>query len=108
LTIYQHSRQIPERDSAQFLSDAIDAALIGDPNAAGGNPKSSRWDSRSQIQHAVGMVVARLEIGADDAMALLRAHAHAHDTDVADVADVAEQITSRRLQFSDNAESENP
>lgn len=104
LTVHQQSTDLPDPDNSQFLANAIAAAVIKDP------PDESLllegpWASRSQIHQATGMVVAQLRISADDALALLRAHAFSHNLTLAAV---AEQITGRRLQFSDDAESETP
>ena len=51
------------------------------------------------------MVTAQLRVSPADALALLRAHAYAHDTTLGEV---AEQILQRRLIFStdDDGESE--
>jgi hypothetical protein len=43
------------------------------------------------------MVIAQLRVGPDDALAILRAHAYAHDTTLAEI---AEQVVDRRLDFS--------
>jgi hypothetical protein len=102
LSVHQSSGVLPDQDHAQFLADAIGAALVKDtpqePDLTAGP-----WSSRSAIHQATGMVVVQLRISPDDAMALLRAHAFSHDTTLADV---ASQIISRRLSFSDDADSE--
>jgi hypothetical protein len=102
LSVHQSSRVLPDRERAQFLADAIGAALVKDtpqePDLTGGP-----WSSRSAIHQATGMVAVQLRISPDDALALLRAHAFSHDTTLADV---ASQIISRRLSFSDDAENE--
>jgi ANTAR domain-containing protein len=102
LTVHQADSDLPDLDRAQFLANAIGAAVVKDP------PDDSQlmigpWAARSQIHQATGMVVAQLRIGPDDAIALLRAHAFSHNLSLAAVADL---ITSRRLHFSDDAESE--
>jgi hypothetical protein len=51
------------------------------------------------------MVVAQLRVAPNDAIALLRAHAFSHNLSLAAV---AHEVTSRRLKFSDDAESETP
>jgi hypothetical protein len=102
LTVHQSSRVLPDRDHAQFLADAIGAALAKD-SPQESDLTAGPWSSRSAIHQATGMVVVQLRISPDDAMALLRAHAFSHDTTLADV---ASQIISRRLSFSDEAESE--
>ncbi len=62
-------------DRAQFLADAIGAALArrADP------VERSPWPARDRINQAIGMVVAQLGVPPDDALALLRAFAFSHD-----------------------------
>lgn len=103
LSVHQSSRVLPDRDHAQFLADAIGAALVKDAPAQDSDLTAGPWSNRSAIHQATGMVVVQLRISPDDATALLRAHAFSHDTTLADV---ASQIISRRLSFSDEAESE--
>ncbi|MDQ3155234.1 MAG: GAF and ANTAR domain-containing protein [Actinomycetota bacterium] len=85
--------------SVQFLGDAVGATLLRDPQSqtdvdeAGGGS----WSSRAPINQAVGMVVAQLAIAPDDALALLRAHTFAHNTDLLSIA--ADTI-QRRIDFS--------
>jgi AmiR/NasT family two-component response regulator len=54
------------------------------------------WSARAELHQATGMVIAQLNIPADDALALLRAHAYAHDTTLGDV---AQQVITRQLDF---------
>jgi hypothetical protein len=92
------SPQIAESDeTAQFIADAIGAALLRDPTAGDGINDSGAWSSRARIHQATGMVIAQLRISPDDALAILRAHAYAHDTTLAEI---AEQVVGRRLDFS--------
>lgn len=85
--------------SVQFLSDAVGAAVLRDPQSqadvdeAGGGS----WSSRAPVNQAVGMVVAQLAVQPDDALALLRAHAFAHNTDLLSIAN---ETIARRLDFS--------
>jgi AmiR/NasT family two-component response regulator len=51
------------------------------------------------------MVLAQLHISPDDALALLRAHAFSHNISMATI---AEQVVTRQLHFTEDAESENP
>jgi AmiR/NasT family two-component response regulator len=55
------------------------------------------WASRSQIHQATGMVVAQLRLSPEDALALLRAHAYAQDSTLAEIA--ASVVQKRRLDF---------
>jgi len=84
-------------ETAQFLADAIGAALLRDPSLDAGITDSGAWSSRATIHQATGMVIAQLRIGPDDALAILRAHAYAHETTLAEI---AEQVVTRRLDFS--------
>jgi hypothetical protein len=83
--------------TAQFLAEVVGAALLQDPvpkpdqGAAGG-----MWSARAEVHQATGMVIAQLRIPADDALALLRAHAYAHDTTLAEI---AHQVVIRQLDF---------
>ena len=53
--------------------------------------------TRDRVSQATGMVVAQLKITPTDALALLRAHAFAHGTTVAEV---SRGIIGRELDFA--------
>jgi len=53
--------------------------------------------SRRMIHQATGMVIAQLDISADDAQLLIQAHAFAADRSMRDI---AEDIIERRLSFA--------
>jgi hypothetical protein len=99
LSLYvEGPRQVAEPDeTAQFLADAIGAALLRDPSIDAGLTDSGAWSSRAAIHQATGMVIAQLRLDPDDALAILRAHAYAHDTTLAEIADL---VVTRRLDFS--------
>ncbi|RZT16795.1 ANTAR domain-containing protein [Kribbella sp. VKM Ac-2569] len=100
LTVHQNADDLPDGDRAQFLADAIGAALMKDPPPpVESDLDPGPWSTRAQIHQATGMVLMQLRISPTDAMALMRAHAFSHSTTLAEV---AEQITSRRLRFSDD------
>ncbi|MFI5693884.1 ANTAR domain-containing protein [Kribbella sp. NPDC051586] len=102
LTVHQDVGDLPDGGRAQFLADAIGAALMKDPPPPiGSDLDPGPWPTRARIHQATGMVLTQLRISPADAMALMRAHAFSHSITLADV---AEQITSRRLRFSDDAE----
>lgn len=91
--------------TTQFLADAVGAALLDDPQKDVVE-RSSPWSSRASIHQATGMVVAQLGVTTDDAVALLRAHAFAHEHSLADTATA---VVSRELDFSrEDAEGEGP
>lgn len=84
-------------DAAQFLADVIGTALLRDPvPEVEPNDEGGMWSARAQVYQATGMVIAQLGVPADDALALLRAHAYAHETTLAAIAD---EVVTRRLNF---------
>lgn len=81
--------------AAQFLADAVAVALLQDPAAYTMDPEGP-WASRAKIHQATGMVVAQLGLRTADALALLRAHAFAHDVSLEQV---AVSVVRRELDF---------
>lgn len=90
----------------QFLANALGATLLRD---AWPDPESldrsvaDTWSGRSRVHQATGMVIAQLGLHADDALALLRAHAYAHETSLDSI---ARQVLSRRLDFRDSSSTD--
>ena len=84
-----------DAESCQFLADTLGAALLRDPHAAD-TDMSGPWAERAEIHQATGMVVAQLMVGVDDALALLRAHAFAAESTLAQI---AHDVVRRRLDF---------
>src|SRR4051812_48051968 len=85
---YHQPHLAPERldeASTQFLADAVGVALLKDPDELAPD-SGGPWANRASVHQATGMVIAQLKIGADDALALLRAHAFAHGWPLARVA----------------------
>jgi hypothetical protein len=82
-------------DEMQFLSDAVGAAIVGEMPAHDG--ESRLWTERDRVSQATGMVVAQLGISPADALAVLRAHAFAHE---ATVVSVSRLVVDRVLDFS--------
>jgi hypothetical protein len=79
-----------------FLADVVGAAIVGGvPDEDG---KHALWSERDKISQATGMIVAQLGIGPADALAVLRAHAFAHEVPVAEI---TRAVLSRELTFSD-------
>lgn len=94
---------VPPLDGAQFLADAIGAALIADAPEPDYTEDAGPWSNRAEIHQATGMVIAQLRVPPSDALAILRAHAFAHD---ATLQDIAAQVIAGRLDFgSDSSES---
>jgi transcriptional regulator with GAF, ATPase, and Fis domain len=88
-------------DDLAFVADVIAVAVL-DGAASGAPPAGASWDERSAIHQAAGMVMAQLAVPADDALALLRAHAFALDLTLPVV---ARQMLDRELRFQPDAGS---
>lgn len=83
-----------------FLANAIGAALLVDASehpAVQQSQASDPWSSRASVHQATGMVMAQGQLGAEDAVALLRGHAYALGTDINDV---ATRVVNRTIDFS--------
>jgi hypothetical protein len=98
LTLYQNELRPLAREvrAAQFLADALGAALLRDPESRT-ELAPGPWASRALVHQATGMVIAQLGIRPEDALALLRAHAFAHDRPLEDI---SQDVTQGRLDFS--------
>lgn len=96
-TYFTTAEPLESGDAAQFLADAVGAALLRDPVPIDDSGfDRGMWSARSRLHQATGMVIAQLHMPPEDALAILRAHAYAHD---ATLADIAEQVVNRRLDF---------
>jgi hypothetical protein len=100
LTFYQ-STSLPEGlalndASLMRLAAASGVALIRDPTALDAELVDGSWDSRAKIHQATGMVVAQLRVSAQDAIALLRAHAYAGEVALGEI---AARVLDRSLRF---------
>jgi len=84
-------------DSAQLLADMVGAALLADPLAVGEYGHAGTWSQRDKVHQATGMVVAQLGIAADDALALLKAHAFSTGSSLSGV---ASDVLTRCLDFT--------
>lgn len=89
-------------ESAQFLADAIGAALLRDPDATDTAADTGPWSSRAEVHQAAGMVIAQLHLSPDDALAILRAHAYATSTPLTET---ARQVLNRTLTFREPSHS---
>lgn len=103
--VYQSpdSRQTADPSLTQFVADAVGAALLGSSDLLEDDP--GPWRMRQKVHQATGMVMAQLAVGQADSMALLRAHAYAHDTTVEAI---SELVLDRELDFSASADPEGP
>jgi hypothetical protein len=80
-------------DVVQFLADAIGAAVLRDIST----PEPNRiLAARTVVYQATGMVSVQLALSPEDALAMLRAHAFAHDTTLEAI---AQQVVDRHLDF---------
>jgi hypothetical protein len=98
LTLYRRTVGPLAEDErgAQFLADALAAALSHDADLLSDLGPGGSWANRAQVHQATGMVVAQLAIGVRDALAILRAHAFALDQPLAEV---ARAVVARELVF---------
>jgi hypothetical protein len=83
-------------DQAQFLANAVGIALLGELDAQ--SLSEETWSARDRVDQATGMVAAQLQVPPADARAVLRAHAYAHETSLAQV---SSWILARDLVFAD-------
>ena len=83
-------------DDLDFLADVVGAAIIGGVPAE--EDHHAVWSERDKVSQATGMIVAQLGISPADALAVLRAHAFAHE---ASVAEISRAVLARELTFSD-------
>jgi hypothetical protein len=77
-------------EGLQVVADAVGAVLLG-------NAELLDWSERSLFHLAVGMVVAQLGIGPDDASAMIRARAFSRSTSLLSA---AQDVLERRVTFS--------
>ncbi|TCC37439.1 ANTAR domain-containing protein [Kribbella capetownensis] len=98
LTTHHSAPPVPDAATAQFLADAIGTALLQNPEGYLHDLDSRTWADRAAIHQATGMVLTQLGITVTDAVALLRAHAFAHN---ASMTEVARLVVDRRLRFAD-------
>lgn len=81
-------------DELDFLADVLGAAIVGGVPVDDGD--HAIWSERDKVAQATGMIVAQLRITPGDALAVLRAHAFAHE---ASVAEISRAVLSRDLVF---------
>jgi transcriptional regulator with GAF, ATPase, and Fis domain len=86
-------------DSVQFLADTVGAALLHDPLSTSTAEDAGPWSTRATVHQATGMVVAQLRVSVDDALAMLRAHAFAHNVSMGEL---AAMVVSRRYDFRED------
>jgi hypothetical protein len=98
LTLYQAIPRPLRYDlsGGQFVADALGLALFSDPGARA-ELSAGPWAARARVHQATGFVIAQLGVSADDALALLRAHAYAGNTTL-DM--IAAAVVEGRLDFT--------
>jgi hypothetical protein len=96
VTLYKAQGELDRGlEDAQFLADAVGAALLDEQASRGALPFAA-WSDRARVHQATGMVVAQLAVSPGDALALLRAHAFAESTTLDSI---ATEVVERRLGF---------
>lgn len=95
-SVYSESGLHEPAEVVQFLANAVGAAVLQDASV---REPEGPWAARSVVHQATGMVVVQLRVSPEDALAIMRAHAFAHD---ATVNEIAEQIIARRLDFRES------
>lgn len=100
LTLHRaHGPLEEELETVQEVADAVGTALLQDSSVlAPVTSDTEAWSVRSQLHQASGMVIAQLGVSPEDAVALIRAHAYAHDKDVSVV---AADVIARRIDYTD-------
>ncbi len=88
-------------DDLAFLADVVGAAIVG--GVPDGDGDHVLWSERDKVSQATGMIVAQLGLIPADALAVLRAHAFAHE---ASVAQISRAVLARELIFSPADERE--
>jgi hypothetical protein len=83
-------------EELDFLADVVGAAIVGGVPVE--DDQHALWSERDKVAQATGMIVAQLGIGPADALAVIRAHAFAHE---ATVGEISRAILGRELTFSD-------
>lgn len=85
-------------DTVQVLADVVAAMLVTDPPVGSQYAVADRWAGRAVVHQAVGILMAQLHLGPDDAMAMLRAYAF---TAAAQLAQVAQDVIDGGTDLSD-------
>lgn len=85
---------------SEFIGSVIGTALLREPEMElSSTAFTHAWSSRAQIHQATGMVMAQVGIPAQDALALIRAHAF---VDGLELFEVARLIIEHHVNFRDH------
>jgi hypothetical protein len=108
MDIYRSGKgSLDERETlrALLVADAVTSAMVGLQAASSGRPDSlmAGWMAQAQgghdeVHHAVGMLMMQMNIGPDEALARLRAHAFAEERSVAEV---ARDVIARKVRLDE-------
>jgi hypothetical protein len=84
---------------AQVLADAVADVLVADPMAyeTASDPAGDGWSARAIVHQAAGIVAGQLGASIGDALAVLRSHAFATNSQLLQV---AREVVERRLDLS--------
>ncbi|MEU5366283.1 GAF and ANTAR domain-containing protein [Streptomyces sp. NPDC005925] len=90
-----------QRRTAEIVADAMTVALTALPHGEEPEGEGSPWLNglaahHDEVHHAVGMIMAQLGVGAEDALARLRGDAFAQGRTALDV---ARDVVARRRRF---------
>ena len=90
--------------AALRVSELVTSAILTSADGGSENWTNERWLEQSSlsrdINQATGMVLAQLEVTAEEALVRLRAHAFSQDRRIGDV---ARDVVARRLRFDPDA-----
>lgn len=79
------------------LYDELNRCTATDPNSTDWNEQEHQFLTRREVDQATGMVMAQLDVGPDEALVRLRAHAYATDTSATQT---ARAIIGRQLRLN--------
>jgi hypothetical protein len=105
LDLYRRTPGVLSREQRREATSAVDVAalmLLGvrtDPAGADAERLSLETSGRVEIHQATGMVLAQLDVGAEEALARMRARAFVERRLLIDV---ARDVVQRRLRFTDD------
>jgi ANTAR domain len=99
VTFYQLTGQMLARPAhdIESLADTVAVTLLTDPQAFSELPNTSGWSSRAIVHQATGILIAKLGVGASEALALLRSYAFFAG---AELREVATEVVEHRLDLS--------
>ena len=106
IDLYSFTRDSLDREEIEFATELASITswqvlrrVLGD--AATDDAEGPATFNRREVHQATGMILAQLDVTADEASLLLRAHAYASGRTVAEVAN---DVVERRLNFATDRE----